>query len=36
MKQVTAEKNVKSEEKEKHDKEYESWKEAKQVRLDKL
>ena len=36
MQQITAEKNEKTEEKERHDKEYELWKEQKGVRLDKL
>ena len=36
MQQLSAEKTEKNEEKERHDKEYESWKEGKKVRLDKL
>ena len=36
MKELTAEKHEKNEEKQRHDKEYEAWKENKKVRLDKL
>jgi hypothetical protein len=34
--ELSAEKSEKNEEKERHDKEYEAWKENKKVRLDKL